>query len=220
MRNCLKIVTGIVVAIGSLQTVFAQDGMSGERTEVRVETKEVPFATRYEVSREVSAGKERVLHAGKKGVVKRTFEITLFGDKEVGRKQVKEELALKPEPQVIQRGVGRSRESDLPYAARGFSRTRVLSMRASAYDTSAASNGGNAGRTASGIRLRPGVVAVDPKVIPLGTTLYIEGYGMAIAGDTGGSIKGNRIDLCMGSRGEVNRFGRRTVTVHVLRATR
>ena len=220
MRNCLKIVMGIVATIVSLQTVFAQDGMSGERTEVRVETKEVPFSIKYEVSREVAPGTEHVLHPGKKGVVKRTFEVTIFDNKEVGRKQVKEELAVKPEPQVVQRGIGRSRQNDLPYASRGFSRTRVLTMKASAYDTSAASNGGNAGRTASGMRLRPGVVAVDPRVIPLGTTLYIEGYGMAIAGDTGGSIKGNRIDLCMGSRGEVNRFGRRTVTVHVLRANR
>lgn len=219
MRNCLKIVTGIVATLWSLQTVFAQDGMSGERTEVRIENKEVPFSIKYEVSREVAAGKEKVLHPGKKGVVKRTFEVTIFEDKEVGRKLVKEEVT-KPQAQVVARGYGRSRENDLPYAARGFSRTRVLIMKASAYDTSASSNGGHAGRTASGMRLKPGVVAVDPRVIPLGTQLYIEGYGMAIAGDTGGSIKGNRIDLCLGSRGEVNRFGRRTVTVHVLRASR
>lgn len=220
MRNCLKFLMGIAATIVSLQTVFAQDGNSGERTEVRVETKEVPFPVKVEISREVAAGSERVLHAGKKGVVKRTFEVTIFDGKEVSRKQIKEELISKPETQVVARGYGRSRENDLPYAARGYSRTRILTMKASAYDTSAASNGGHAGKTASGIRLRPGVVAVDPRVIPLGTPLYIEGYGMAIAGDTGGSIKGNRIDLCMGSRGEVNRFGRRTVTVHVLRASR
>ena len=49
--------------------------------------------------------------------------------------------------------------------------------------------------TASGLPTGYGVVAVDPKVIPLGTKLYIPGYGLAVAGDTGGAIKGNKIDL-------------------------
>jgi len=51
------------------------------------------------------------------------------------------------------------------------------------------------GRTASGVAVKRGIVAVDPKVIPLGTRIYIPGYGFAIAGDTGGGIKGNMIDL-------------------------
>ena len=50
-------------------------------------------------------------------------------------------------------------------------------------------------RTASGLPTGFGVVAVDPKVIPLGTKLYIPGYGVAVAGDTGGAIKGAKIDL-------------------------
>ena len=49
--------------------------------------------------------------------------------------------------------------------------------------------------TATGLPTGHGVVAVDPKVIPLGTKLYVPGYGTAIAGDTGGNIKGNRVDL-------------------------
>ena len=92
-------------------------------------------------------------------------------------------------------------------------------MDATAYDCSPRSNGGYA-ETASGTRLRHGVVAVDPDVIPLGSVLYIEGYGMAVASDTGGSIHGHRIDLCFDSRSKVNEFGRQRVTVHVLRAAR
>jgi 3D (Asp-Asp-Asp) domain-containing protein len=61
--------------------------------------------------------------------------------------------------------------------------------------------------TATGIRVRPGTVAVDPKVIPLGSLLYIEGYGYAIAADTGGAIKGNRIDLFTPSYDEAINFG-------------
>jgi 3D (Asp-Asp-Asp) domain-containing protein len=62
-----------------------------------------------------------------------------------------------------------------------------------------------------------GVVAVDPRHIPLGSRLYIEGYGFAIAGDTGGAIKGHRIDLGYGNYRAARSFGRKKVTVHVLK---
>ena len=61
-----------------------------------------------------------------------------------------------------------------------------------------------------------GVVAVDPRVIPLKSLVYVEGYGFAIAADTGGAIKGKRIDLCYPSRAMAKRFGRRNVRVHLL----
>ena len=70
--------------------------------------------------------------------------------------------------------------------------------------------------TASGTRARVGAVAVDPNVIPLGTRLYIEGYGYATAEDTGGAIKGNIIDLYMNSTSEVYNWGRRPVKVTIL----
>ena len=72
------------------------------------------------------------------------------------------------------------------------------------------------------MRAQRGVVAVDPRVIPLGTRLYIETadgsyiYGNAVAGDTGGAIKGNKIDLFMNSYSECMQFGRRTVNVYIL----
>ena len=61
-----------------------------------------------------------------------------------------------------------------------------------------------------------GMVSVDPNVIPLGSQLYIEGYGYAVAADTGGGIVGNRIDLAMDSVSDALNFGRRDVVVHVL----
>ena len=75
---------------------------------------------------------------------------------------------------------------------------------------------GNSGYTANGNRLVRGLVSVDPNVIPLGTRLYIEGYGYAVADDTGGAINGDRIDLGMDSRTEANNFGRQNVVVYVL----
>ncbi|MEA2016545.1 MAG: 3D domain-containing protein [Actinomycetota bacterium] len=72
------------------------------------------------------------------------------------------------------------------------------------------------GITAIGLRARKGVVAVDPRVIPLGTKLYIPGYGEALAGDTGGWIKGNRIDLCFETQEECFRWGRRSIKIYLV----
>lgn len=98
--------------------------------------------------------------------------------------------------------------------SRGAERYRsVLTMEATAY---LPTDGGGSGITATGLMAGRGIVAVDPDVIPLGSRLYIPGYGEAVAADTGGAIYGNRIDLCMESYGEAMAFGRRDVTVYVL----
>ncbi|HTV73467.1 MAG TPA: 3D domain-containing protein [Candidatus Acidoferrales bacterium] len=103
-------------------------------------------------------------------------------------------------------------------ARRGFDSTvraadTMLRMVATAYT---ASCDGCSGITAMGYRAGHGIVAVDPRVIPLGTHLFIPGYGPAIAGDTGGAIKGSRIDLGFNSFSDALQFGRREITVYVL----
>ena len=72
-------------------------------------------------------------------------------------------------------------------------------------------------RTATGVKPYKGVIAVDPKVIPLYSKVYIPGYGMATALDTGGAIKGNKIDLFFEDLKEVYLFGRRNITIYVLK---
>jgi 3D (Asp-Asp-Asp) domain-containing protein len=90
-------------------------------------------------------------------------------------------------------------------------------MIATGYDPGPRSCGKYAsGWTAIGMRAGRGVVAVDPRIIPLGTRLYVEGYGYAIAGDVGGAIKGYRIDLGHNTYGEARQVGRRRVRVYVL----
>src|ERR671912_24427 len=71
------------------------------------------------------------------------------------------------------------------------------------------------GRTATGIPTAPGVVAVDPAVIPLGTRLTIPGYGEGIAADTGGAVQGNTIDVWFPTHAQALAWGRRTVTITV-----
>lgn len=79
---------------------------------------------------------------------------------------------------------------------------------------------GCSGVTSTGINLKKNpdakIIAVDPDVIPLGTKVWVEGYGEAIAADKGGSIKGNKIDVFMSSNKEATNWGRRTVTVKIL----
>lgn len=73
------------------------------------------------------------------------------------------------------------------------------------------------GITASGLPAAPGVCAADPGVIPLGTVLYVPGYGYAIALDAGGDIKGNRVDLFFRDKQQALAWGRRTVRVALIR---
>ena len=86
-------------------------------------------------------------------------------------------------------------------------------MNASAYS---AYDDGNGNYTSGGNLVRKGLVAVDPSVIPLGTRLFIPGYGHAIADDVGGNIKGSRIDIAFSSHSEAMDFGRQQVTVYIL----
>ncbi|REJ07459.1 LysM peptidoglycan-binding and 3D domain-containing protein [Halobacillus trueperi] len=93
---------------------------------------------------------------------------------------------------------------------------KTLNMEATAYTAFCE---GCSGTTSTGIDLRANpdqkVIAVDPNVIPLGSEVYVEGYGKAIAGDIGGAIKGNRIDVFMADRSDALDFGRKSVEVKV-----
>jgi len=94
---------------------------------------------------------------------------------------------------------------------------KTLTMRATAYTAYCP---GCSGITANGtdIRSNPNlkVIAVDPRVIPLGTRVWVEGYGEAIAADTGGAIKGNKIDVFIPTEGQARQWGVKNVTVKIL----
>jgi len=108
-----------------------------------------------------------------------------------------------------------------------FAYSKKLSMTASAYSDDPSENGGWGGVDYFGNPLKLGTVAVDPKVIPLNSKLFIVGYSytgmpingmMAVASDIGGAIKGNKIDIFLpGSKSYVNQFGLQNVKVYVLK---
>jgi 3D (Asp-Asp-Asp) domain-containing protein/LysM repeat protein len=95
--------------------------------------------------------------------------------------------------------------------------SKEITVKATAYTASCE---GCSGVTATGINLNENpnakVISVDPSVIPLGTKVYVEGYGMAVAADTGGAIKGDRIDVYMPSESQAVQFGAKEVTVKIL----
>jgi len=119
---------------------------------------------------------------------------------------------LKPSrPEIIEEG----RQVSLP--SRGyFSGRRMVTMVATTYDPYNCGGSGS-GRTFTGLKGGYGVVAVDPHFVPLGTRLFIEGYGYAVAADTGGAIKGNRIDLGIDSQHDAKGVqNMKAVRVHIL----
>jgi len=111
---------------------------------------------------------------------------------------------------------GRGLPLDIAWPALAVAR-RELDLEATGYDPGPDDNTrGWVGATRTGSRARFGIVAVDPALIPLGTRVYVEGYGPALAADVGGAIKGRRIDLCFNTSSEARDWGRRRRRVWIV----
>jgi len=174
----------------------------------------IPFSTQRKDSSELRAGTSKTVRVGVEGVKLVQYKVVMQNGVETNKEVVSSKVLKQPQTEVV--AVGRKTQK---FASRGgyFSGKKVISMVATGYSPSPRENGGStSGRTALGLKIGHGVVAVDPKYIPLGTRLFIEGYGNAVAADTGGSIKGNRIDLGHDTYRAAQAVGRRTVKVHIL----
>ncbi|MEH7149074.1 3D domain-containing protein, partial [Bacillus thuringiensis] len=133
------------------------------------------------------------------------------------REAAKAKEAAKAQKPATQQPAAKETETSAP------SSSRELRVVATAYTADPLENGYKAGdqvKSALGHNLTANpnmnLIAVDPSVIPLGSKVWVEGYGVAIAGDTGGAIKGNKIDVLMPDKGTSSSWGRKTVTVKVL----
>jgi uncharacterized protein YabE (DUF348 family) len=168
----------------------------------------IPFKTSRVSDKKLDIGKVKVIAVGTEGVLQQTYKVTVADGKVVARTLVGTRTLKAPTPKVV--SVGTRIPMGVLVTSRGTYRyRRVHSMTATAYSS-------RGRRAATGMAAIRGVVAVDPRVIPLHSRVYVEGYGHAVAGDTGGSIKGNRVDLCFNSHGEALSFGRRRVKVYIL----
>jgi 3D (Asp-Asp-Asp) domain-containing protein len=196
------LIAGTAIALAGAPTV--------KTIQTKVVTKPIPRSASFQVSRTVSPGRMVTQKKGRDGALKTTYRLTLINGKVVS-KQAVSSVRVHPVNDVILMG-----KPSISTSRSSFTRSRVIAMSATGYDTSPQTLPGSTGRTATGIPARFGIVAVDPRVIRLGTFVYVEGYGFALAADTGGAIKGNKIDLCFNSRREALNWGRRKVRVHVL----
>lgn len=191
-----------------------------EVTEENIKEKEaIDYKTNEKKDANLEKGKEKVIQKGEKGSVEKTYKITLENGKEVKKEEIDEKILSKAKNAVVAIG-----SKEKPKAENKTSKSssepsggKTQTMQATAYT---AECNGCSGVTATGINLSASpnkkVVAVDPSVIPLGSRVWVSGYGEAIAGDTGGAIKGNRIDLHFPNKQAANSFGSKTVTVKVI----
>ncbi len=197
-------------------------------------TEEIPYESKERENKSLASGTKKLVQKGVPGEKSVHYKITYEDGIEVSRSVINETVTKEPVSQIREIGkkpvvanytiasagtVQTSRSGSLAYS-------KVITANATAYDASSCGKSPSHpayGITATGAKAGYGIVAVDPSVIPLGSKLYIESadgsyvYGSAVAADTGGAIKGNRIDLCFNTRAEAIRFGRRPVKVYILR---
>ncbi len=175
-----------------------------DRVEVRrvdekfvYETQPIPFETVWQADPELELDRRRVIQAGKPGVRKRRIRIVYENGKEVSRETANWWVEEPPTPQIIAYGtriVWRTVETP-EGPKRYWRKLRVLATSYSAATSGKSRDHPAYGITRVGWRARKGIVAVDPRVINLRQPLYVPGYGLAVAGDTGGKIRGLHIDL-------------------------
>ncbi|MDC3417944.1 G5 and 3D domain-containing protein [Aquibacillus salsiterrae] len=186
-------------------------------TDVVEETVDYPTVTRSDNS--IGKGVKKVLEPGEEGIVSKSYEVTLENGKEVSRELIKEEVKKESKKRIVAVGTKIKQLSASKPVSRGDDKVvKTMYMEATAYNWNCKTCSGS-GLTRTGYNLKQnpnGVIAVDPSVIPLGTKVWVEGYGYAVARDTGGNIKGNRIDVHLPTLSEAARFGKKTVQVKIL----
>ncbi len=163
-------------------------------------------------------GKVETLADGAAGIRDTFVRLTRRDDAAPQRTVLASRIIREPRARILVRGIA-TYSSLARLATQGFESAvhmagTALHMIATAYTANCT---GCSGITASGVRAGFGIIAVDPSVVPLGTKVFIPGYGRAVAGDTGGAIVGHRVDLGFDSETAAMNFGRRPVKLYILR---
>jgi len=163
-------------------------------------------------------GKERVITEGQKGLISKTYELTKENGKTISKELVSEKTVKEKVDQVVEVGTKEKRAAVKRVSASSSSSTDEYYVTATAYTSGC---NGCSGKTTTGINLRANpnakVIAVDPSFIPLGTKVYVEGYGYATAADTGGAVNGKKIDVFVPSASDAYSWGVKTVKIKVFR---
>jgi len=175
-------------------------------------TETVAYKRVYQKNPYMEVGRSYISVMGQTGLLKKTIKVTKVAQQAVSSAVVKTQT-IKPVVHEVY-DVGTARLDLKP--------VRTYTMSATAYSNrrSTVLDGKDHLYGYSGLWLHYGTCAVDRRLIPMGTVLYVEGYGYAVAADTGTSINGNCIDLFFNSYGDACNWGRRSVRVYVLPITR
>ena len=175
-----------------------------------VQNEPINFETIVEKDENLDKSVSKVKSEGVNGEKEVTYEVVYKDGVEASRIITSTKTIVEPQNEIVVKGTGQV------YASRGGENIKYkekLNCVATAYSGDRTTATGRAPvRNPSGIS----TIAVDPSFIPLGSKVYVEGYGYAIASDTGGAIKGNIIDLFLNSSSECWSWGRRPVTVLIV----
>lgn len=201
-----KIENGMKISIDRIEQV------------VKKEVKTIKFETEEQKDDKMAKGEKKEITPGKLG--KEIYQITLFYKNgqpmmKDGKAVSESKLIEKIDPVKAVVKIGTNEDTRPAFAGAGSLPNGVRYKKMMMAESTAYTSAPGA-RTASGKVARVGLVAVDPRVIPLGTKLYIEGYGYAEAADTGGAVKGNIVDVYLNSAAECRQWGRRDVKVYIL----
>jgi uncharacterized protein YabE (DUF348 family) len=173
----------------------------------------VEFAVVTKQDNNLTQGTETVVTEGQKGLLQKTYEVVLENGKEVVRNLLNETKLKEKQDKVVAVGTMTFAQQ----VSRGAASGQEIFVSSTAYT---ASCNGCSGTTATGINLRVNpnvkVIAVDPSIIPLGTKVYVDGYGYAVAADTGSAIKGYKIDVFFPSKSDAFRWGNKKVKIRIL----
>lgn len=170
----------------------------------------------------LAPGERVIAQYGQYGEREITYKVYYQDGAEVSRERIGETVLAEPVAELVEYSPQEEFEVGKIPSSRPTNYSRMDVYTATAYDASPEDNGKWAGVTSTGMTMGYGVIAVDPKVIPYGTKMYIESsdgkyiYGYAIAGDCGGAIKGKKVDLFYWSKAQCNEFGRRSVNIYFL----
>lgn len=169
------------------------------------ERKSIAYKVKREPDDTLAPWENIVICKGIAGLMENTVRVVVENGKEIERKIVDSTTLKKPVNEIIRYSVATVSRGNNNYRS-----VRELTMIATAY-----THTGN--RTATGTWPAYGTVAVDPGTIPLGTPLYVEGYGFAVAADTGGAIKGHKLDVFLENEKNARKWGKKAVKVQILR---
>lgn len=228
------------IVIPSIDTEIVPD-LEIQVKYIDLDIKEQNFEIDYEVivknNDDFYEDEEKVIQDGKKGLRLVKNKITYENGIEIDNKIIYDNVEINPTEKIIERGtkkreiIGNAQGTQdyidfayengnkISFLGKEYSISKTMSVEATAFYNSE-SNGNHTTATGNPTVYNPSgwsTIAVDPKVIPLNTRIYIEGYGFGIAHDTGGLIKGNIIDVFMPNRSSTYKWGRKkNVKIYIL----